>query len=272
MTENIKDGLDYHQDLMTKAYEGYKSGMAYEDFIGTLDVQQRTAVLIGNLEYQVCNGGFHQWHDNGYSKEIDELLKTLKGMSTECPLASQVHDLVFKAKKNIQEAENLSESDFEDYNSRYHDYDDFEDDEEYEEEEDNSYELYQDAYDDLLRMEGLDDAYYAIMEPWLVQVEFHLRRQAGMEISIDLLETYKEELTAGKKDPAEGADPIPQILKPVVKLTGSNGDALAIVSKVKRALRDAGTPREIIDLYQKEALSGDYNNVLVTSMKYADVR
>lgn len=39
------------------------------DFIKTLNTKQKIAVLIGNMNYQVGNGGWIQWRDNGFAKE-----------------------------------------------------------------------------------------------------------------------------------------------------------------------------------------------------------
>ena len=59
--------------------------------------------------------------------------------------------------------------------------------------------------------------------------------------------------------------------KPVVKLTGRDGNAFAIMANVKRALRRNGADKEYIEKYLNEATSGDYNNLLAVSMKYVDV-
>ena len=59
--------------------------------------------------------------------------------------------------------------------------------------------------------------------------------------------------------------------KPTVKLTGHDGNAFSIMGRIKQALRCAGADKEYIDKYLKEATSGDYDNLLVVSMQYADV-
>jgi len=61
------------------------------------------------------------------------------------------------------------------------------------------------------------------------------------------------------------------IIKPTVKLTGHDGNAFSIMGRIKQALRRAGADREYIDKYLKEATSGDYDNLLVISMEYADL-
>ena len=64
---------------------------------------------------------------------------------------------------------------------------------------------------------------------------------------------------------------IPPEEKPVVKLTGHDGNAFAIMGRVKQALRRCGADEEYIEKYLNEATSDDYNNLLAVSMNYVDV-
>ena len=57
-----------------------------------------------------------------------------------------------------------------------------------------------------------------------------------------------------------------------VRLTGTDGDAFAIIGKVTAALRKAGVPAEERDRFRDEAMSGDYNNLLRVCMEWVDVR
>ena len=59
--------------------------------------------------------------------------------------------------------------------------------------------------------------------------------------------------------------------KPTVKLTGTDGNAFAILGKVTAALRKAGSPPEEVKKFQGEAMAGDYDNLLRVCMEYADV-
>jgi hypothetical protein len=61
------------------------------------------------------------------------------------------------------------------------------------------------------------------------------------------------------------------LTKPTVKLIGQDGNAFAIMGRVKKALRRAGADKEYIDKYLSEATSGDYNYLLAVSMEYVDV-
>ena len=58
--------------------------------------------------------------------------------------------------------------------------------------------------------------------------------------------------------------------KPKVKLSGTDGNAFAIMGKVSNTLRKAGLGDQV-EAFQKEATSGDYDNVLRTASKYCDV-
>ena len=51
-----------------------------------------------------------------------------------------------------------------------------------------------------------------------------------------------------------------------VQLTGSDGNAFAIIGKVKRAL-----PSDVQAEFMAEATSGDYNNVLATAMRWVNI-
>lgn len=56
-----------------------------------------------------------------------------------------------------------------------------------------------------------------------------------------------------------------------VKLIGEDGNAFAILSRVKRALERGGVPQAEINQYFEEATSGDYNHLLATTMEWCEV-
>ncbi len=59
--------------------------------------------------------------------------------------------------------------------------------------------------------------------------------------------------------------------KPIVKLIDTNGNAFAIIGRVKDALFKAGADRKYINQFQMEAMSGDYDNLLCVTMDYVHV-
>ena len=56
-----------------------------------------------------------------------------------------------------------------------------------------------------------------------------------------------------------------------VQLTGTNGNAFAVMGSVRKAMRRNDVSPEDIDAFMKEAMSGDYDNLLSTCMKYVNV-
>ena len=60
-------------------------------------------------------------------------------------------------------------------------------------------------------------------------------------------------------------------IKPTVKLIDTNGNAFAIIGRVKDALHKAGADNEYVDKYQDEVMCGDYNNLLCVTMDYVHV-
>lgn len=57
-----------------------------------------------------------------------------------------------------------------------------------------------------------------------------------------------------------------------VQLTGEDGNAFFIIGAVRKALRRANVEKAEIDAFSEQAMSGDYDNVLQTCMKWVDVR
>jgi len=55
-----------------------------------------------------------------------------------------------------------------------------------------------------------------------------------------------------------------------VKLVGEDGNAFFIVGRVKVAMWRAGVPIEEQKKFSEEALSGDYDNVLATCIRWVD--
>lgn len=56
-----------------------------------------------------------------------------------------------------------------------------------------------------------------------------------------------------------------------VQLVGQDGNAFVIIGRVSKELRRAGATDEEIKAYQDEAMNGNYDNVLQTTMRWVDV-
>jgi oligoribonuclease NrnB/cAMP/cGMP phosphodiesterase (DHH superfamily) len=57
-----------------------------------------------------------------------------------------------------------------------------------------------------------------------------------------------------------------------VKLVGEDGNAFFILGRVRNEMKKNNVPAEDINKFMAEAMSGDYNNLLQTCMKYVSVR
>ncbi len=53
-------------------------------------------------------------------------------------------------------------------------------------------------------------------------------------------------------------------------LVGVDGNAFSVMGYTSRALKQTGH-RDLVDQMHKEAMSGDYNNLLCVCMKYMDI-
>jgi hypothetical protein len=53
-----------------------------------------------------------------------------------------------------------------------------------------------------------------------------------------------------------------------IKLIGLDGNAFSILGRVRKAMKKAGLPDDIIDDYHTQATSGDYDHLLQTTMSW----
>lgn len=56
-----------------------------------------------------------------------------------------------------------------------------------------------------------------------------------------------------------------------VQLTGTDGNAFAIMGKVQSALRRAGATKEELEQYYAESTSGNYDNLLRVAHQWVEV-
>lgn len=65
---------------MDDAYDLWRSkpGISREDLFDLISFKHKAAVVLGNLNYQVENGGFAQWIDNGYCLNIHIVKRVLE--------------------------------------------------------------------------------------------------------------------------------------------------------------------------------------------------
>ena len=56
-----------------------------------------------------------------------------------------------------------------------------------------------------------------------------------------------------------------------VELIGTDGNAFAVLGKVRRAMIEAGVSTEEIEDFMGEAMSSNYDHLLATCMKWVNV-
>lgn len=78
-----------------------------------LQPKERDLFVIGLLYGQVCNGGFLQWHDNGYSKTLGLVQHALRALGG--PAADEVLSLLVEVMPLIEDAEHASAEGDEDH-------------------------------------------------------------------------------------------------------------------------------------------------------------
>ena len=65
---------------------------------------------------------------------------------------------------------------------------------------------------------------------------------------------------------------MPNVKFPGVPAILGDGNAFAIMGAVAKAIKQNGGTKEDTDQYMKEATAGDYDNLLVVSMSYVDIK
>lgn len=90
---------DKIQELMDEAYDIWKSkpDFSREDLFDLISFKHKAAVVLGNLNYQVENGGFVQWISNGYCLNMNDLKRVLR------KFLKWENDGFADAKKNAQQ-------------------------------------------------------------------------------------------------------------------------------------------------------------------------
>ena len=59
--------------------------------------------------------------------------------------------------------------------------------------------------------------------------------------------------------------------RPRLNLVGQDGNAFNVLGLARRAAKKAEWSEEKLDAFMKEAMSGDYDNLLATCMRFFDV-
>lgn len=109
-------------------------------------------------------------------------------------------------------------------------------------------------------LEQLDRRYYEVNEEFCAWLETHLRRwlQTGTN--------------PAKINPQGNLPTGPRgLVRPTLRLSGTDGNAFSILARAERALKEAGFPSETILAFRTQARAGDYDHLLATTMRFCEV-
>ena len=67
------------QKLIDEVYEKWQGDYSFTEFASRFFTPAHSiAAKLGEMNYQVGNGGWEQWHSNGHSEDLDDLIKITK--------------------------------------------------------------------------------------------------------------------------------------------------------------------------------------------------
>lgn len=147
--------------VMESAYEKWQSEIgetwSYYDFLMNLSPVERRCVIMGNLNYQVTNGGFAQWVGNGYFSPKTQDLISDAFLYFKSPVVDRVSLIVIAIENILEDEYEYVRGDYSDINRNIYD------------DEEESF------YGDDFEHQRLDEDYYKINEDFLYSIEKKLR-------------------------------------------------------------------------------------------------
>ena len=262
--------------------------LGYCDFMNKMqDEDERLLfiILMKNLVSQVNNGGFSQYHFNGYASfskrdngDLDAheyLIELYKKYVPKNDKTKKLLDILNNFKNNVVQdtCECCDGMGFthEENECSYCNGNGYIDDEECEEcggsgvieEECRCYECngsgeldsysYQGYYDDKEFYEIFDKD----MENFFKELLLNWLENWDKDCILNQFKTEKNESNSNSK--------------PKLKLVGTDGNAFSVLGRMIDCLRHHGYSSEELKAIKEEAISGDYNKVLATACKYCEV-
>lgn len=260
--------FDLQQSLMDEVYDKWRTEECSKmDKLEVIDKyftpKHKIAVQLGNMNYQVNNGGWSQWHFNGFDEDLEDLIQYAK-MGTKLNL--KTFTTLLQILTDIKALGEPSDYDDTEWNECpecsgsgiIYTYDD-EDNEiekecsecggegKWEEDIDG-----EQAYCEML--EEFDDKFYKLDE------------NIFLNDCEKLIENFKS-LTDEDISNVE----FKTTIKPRCKLIGEDGNVFNIIGKVGRTLKDSGLENKFNDFKDKAFKSHSYDEVLRLCMDYVDV-
>jgi len=116
-TANYPEPYPYWQNVMNEIYDywGENRQLSKSELLQNLFPHQRRLLILGNLNAQICNGGFSQWICNGYyqPRTIEPIFDALKQIKTKAgedvlKIVQEIHDILeedYTYNKNLRDYE-----------------------------------------------------------------------------------------------------------------------------------------------------------------------
>ena len=259
---------EYQQKLMDEVYKKWQTKEC--ESMNRLEVIKKyftplhkMAVQLGNMNYQVNNGGWSQWQFNGYDEDLDDLIEYVK-KGTKLNLQS--FKAIFEILTNIVALGEPSDyNDTEECECSYcggsgyiYEYDD----------EDNEIEVEcpecggegsweedidgEERYCELLS--EFDDKYYELNEDQVF---------ADFETLLINFDNVKDMDISDVKFQSS--------IKPKCKLTGTDGNIFSVIGKVSSCLKQAGMSDKAEEYVNRATKSHSYDEALGVAFDYVDV-
>lgn len=256
--------VDYVQSLMDEVYDFWqKSSLTREEVLSKFSEKHQAAVRLGNLNYQVENGGFSQWECNEYNEDLEELLTICdRGIALGLEDFKVIKELLVEYKEMPEYESDTEETDCYscDGTGTIEEYDEDEDEvinetceecggDGYFSEETNNEDERAEIFD------KLDDRYYAL-ENRLQQMDELIRRWDEVQDS-----EIKEFNVYAETDK-----------KPICNLKGVDGNVFFIIGHVSKTLKRAGLRDKAEEFREKATQQESYDAVLRLLFDYVDVR
>lgn len=254
------------QKIMDEAYTFYDDNMSYNDFLDCLEGKDKSfvyAVVAGAFNYQVENGGFMQWIENGYATScFDVLVDLLTKMNTKNS------NTILKFIKEFENDLNF-DSDNKGYMGDYWKNErqrcEYCDGDGYTTIEDDDGETYD---EDCCECGGLGYIEFEPCEAFDVSnmnKEFYKINDAWLEEVAAFIEAGNFDKPSATPKAESTGIRYPNVH---VKLVGQDGNAFMILGAVSNAMRKNKIPKSEIDAFHKEAMNGDYDHMLRTVCRW----
>ena len=103
------------ESIMEETHNRWQeNGWSYSEFLSYLTTRELVVVMLAKLNYQVENGGFDQWFENGYGDHTSATFAALRAVNTN--VARMVSELVSEAVSRRQDRD----GDYDDLDSKYY--------------------------------------------------------------------------------------------------------------------------------------------------------